>query len=340
MELNKAAIDRCNILNNEYAVADIKGHLDIQGTVFEGDIWLTVEQTAAYFGVDTRTVKRYIKEYGEELKSNGYCVLVGEKLGKFIEATTFVRDINVPHKQQSKARSLGVFNLKAFLNLAMLLSESQKARELRQLMLNIATNSIRQRTGGNIKYVNQRDNRFAIAWNGSKKYNSRLRRAIKRHTIDGERTINPNVYNDITYRNVFREKNHEYRNLLELSQYDKTRRTMYAEVLTTIASYENAVAATIEQTARQQNRKMNRDEVLQIFEQTAQNPALTPQIENARVTMASFDNALRNKQHEQLEEYIYPINKSGYERFLSDKNKEFNKIIDNNEDVYQRLKDQ
>lgn len=63
------------------------------------------------------------------------------------------KDINVP----SKIRQLGLFDFRAFLNMAMLLSESEKARALRQLMLDIVIDLINRRTGGGTKYINQRD---------------------------------------------------------------------------------------------------------------------------------------------------------------------------------------
>ena len=44
--------------------------------------------------------------------------------------------------------------------MAMLLSESEKARALRQLMLDIVIDLINKKTGGSTKYINQRDQNF------------------------------------------------------------------------------------------------------------------------------------------------------------------------------------
>lgn len=63
------------------------------------------------------------------------------------------KDINVP----TKTTVLGVFDFRAFLNMVMLLSESEKARALRQLMLDIVIDLINRKTGGGTKYINQRD---------------------------------------------------------------------------------------------------------------------------------------------------------------------------------------
>lgn len=35
---------------------------------------------AEFYGVDERTIKRYIKDYGEELKANGYFLSQGKEL--------------------------------------------------------------------------------------------------------------------------------------------------------------------------------------------------------------------------------------------------------------------
>lgn len=53
----------------------------------------------------------------------------------------------------AKYDSLVFFDFKAFLNIAMLLSESEKVRALRQLMLDIVIDLINRRTGGGTKYI-------------------------------------------------------------------------------------------------------------------------------------------------------------------------------------------
>ena len=42
----------------------------------------------------------------------------------------------------------------------MLLTESEKAKEVRSVMLDIVIDVINKKTGGNTKYINQRDNEF------------------------------------------------------------------------------------------------------------------------------------------------------------------------------------
>ena len=101
-----------------------------------------------------RTISRYLEQNGEELSENGYEVLRGKNLKSFLDAArNSGKDIKVP----TKTTVLGVFDFRAFLNMAMLLSESEKARALRQLMLDIVIDLINRKTGGGTKYINQRD---------------------------------------------------------------------------------------------------------------------------------------------------------------------------------------
>ena len=132
-DLTTSRIDRQNILNNEMAIEEIQKNV-VEKMVFWNDkYYLTKEMLASFFDVEVRTIERYISTYSEELKENGYELLKGKRLLSFITAydETFATDINVAHK----IRSISVFDFRAFLNMAMLLSESDKARALRQLML-------------------------------------------------------------------------------------------------------------------------------------------------------------------------------------------------------------
>ena len=94
----------------------------------------------------------------EELAKNGYESLMGKRLISFKLAAknNFGREVNFP----TKITVLGIFNFRAFLNIAMLLPRSEKAKQLRSLMLDITIDFINRRTGGSIKYINQRDEDF------------------------------------------------------------------------------------------------------------------------------------------------------------------------------------
>ena len=160
-DLTVSRIDRQNILNNDLAIQEIQSKSGIDGILWEGKLYVTREDVSSYFAVDIRTIGRYIEQNNEELTQNGYEVLKGKRLKSFLEASQgrFAKDINVP----SKIRQLGVFDVRAFLDLAMLLSESEKAKALRQMMLDIVIDLINRKTGGGTKYINQRDKDYVFA---------------------------------------------------------------------------------------------------------------------------------------------------------------------------------
>lgn len=81
-----------------------------------------MKNTADFYEVDERTIKRYIQVHGDELRANGYFLSEGNSLKEL--KLHFVRDINVP----KFTRQLGVFSFRAFLNIGMLLTESEKAK--------------------------------------------------------------------------------------------------------------------------------------------------------------------------------------------------------------------
>ncbi len=157
-DLTSSQVDRQNILNNDLALSEIQERSNYKGIVFENKIVFTKDMVANFFEVDTRTIDRYISDFSDELKDNGYEILKGKKLKIFLHACKmyFGNDINVA----TKTTILGIFDFKAFLNLGMLLSESEKARVLRQAMLDIVIDIINQQTGGSTKYINQRDKDF------------------------------------------------------------------------------------------------------------------------------------------------------------------------------------
>ncbi len=96
-------------------------------------------------------------------------------------------------------------------------------KQLRSLMLNIATNTITRLAGGNTKYINQRDEKFLLASYYNENYNRKFRDALKNYVTDKtDRAKYPN-YNDKVYKVIFRENAADYKRLLELSKNDKVR---------------------------------------------------------------------------------------------------------------------
>lgn len=157
-DLTTSEIDRQNILNNRYAVAEIEKAAGIQGIPFEGKTVVLKEQVAAFFEVTPRTVDNYLEKFGSELVRNGYVVLKGKRLKemKLAMKDAFGSEANFV----TKTTVLGIFDIRAFLNLAMLMTESHRAALVRQMILDVVIDTINARTGGGTKYINQRDEDF------------------------------------------------------------------------------------------------------------------------------------------------------------------------------------
>ena len=128
-------------------------------------------------------------------------------------------------------------------------------------------------------------------------------------------------------------------NALNLSAKDRVRDTFYSEILTLIASYECGLAEMIKQQSTALGHKLNNWELSGLFTAFENLPLWKPLIIQARTKMASRDMALRDAFHYQLKEYIRPLEKNEYERFLGDAGHELEKLMDENRDVLARLKE-
>lgn len=88
---------------------------------------------------------------------NGYWVLRGNSL----------KNIKLAHGSDTnvatigaRASILGIFSFRAVLNLAMLVTESERAKTIRSRMLNIVIDVIAKKSGGSTKFINQRNSDY------------------------------------------------------------------------------------------------------------------------------------------------------------------------------------
>ena len=334
-DLTTSRLDRQNILNNDLAVEEIQTKSGIEGVMWNGRGYITRDAAAAFFEVDIRTIGRYIEQYAEELSQNGYEVLKGKRLKEFLDAAQgdFAKDIYV----LSKIRQLGVFDFRAFLNLAMLLSESDKARALRQMMLDIVIDLINRRTGGGTKYINQRDKDFLFSSLQEDNYRKQFTGALK--TCVEDDGFKYAHFTDLIYVSIFREKAKEYKKILDLRAKDKVRDTFYSEILDIIAAYESGLADAIKKEYEKKEQPLSIAETEALLIRFESMALWKPLIQRGRIKMASRDMALRDAFHYQLSEYIQPLEKDEYQKFLGVAGEELERLMEENRDVLKRLKE-
>lgn len=336
-DLTVSQVDRQNILNNPYALIEIEKAIGMRGIPFEDKTVLLKEQVANFFEVTLRTVENYLDQHSAELSKNGYEVLKGKRLKLLKEAILAMDVPETDFGNIAKTPQLGVFDLRAFLNLAMLVSESQRAKLLRQAILDIVIDTINQRTGGGTKYINQRDEDFLQSAFIEENYRKGFTDALKDCVDMGN--FKYAVYTDKIYVSIFRENAKEYRKILKLKEKDRVRSTLYSEVLDLIASYECGFADLLQQQAKLQGRKLKPSEVDNLFRAFEAQPLWKPLIEKARMKMASRDLAFRDALHHQLMEYVAPLQRDEFERFIGERSQELSERLADAKDVMKRLKE-
>ena len=331
-DLTISKIERQNVLNNRFAVDAIQDRLGIETLFFDNQYWLTKKMVADFFAVDVSTIDRYLTTNGDELKHNGYVLCKGKSLKEF--KLQFAHLIN----EASKTTQLGLFNFRAFLNLGMLLTESERAKSLRSMILDLVIETIHEKTGGGTKYINRRDINYIPAAIKEENYRKNLTAAINQY-VQGHQTYKYAQVTDLIYKAVFRENAKKYRDILRLDSKDNVRHTLYAEVLLVISSFENGVGASIQNRYKQNGGvKLTIEEVGQIVEELAEHPMQSPYLHDARTKMASRDYSFRDAFHGNIEEYLREVTPDEYERFIGDQSVDFDRILDSNKDVLRRLK--
>lgn len=331
-DLTVSNIERQNVLNNRFAIEHIQKTLDITGMMFDGEYRFTKKMVADFYEVEERTIERYIENYGSELSANGYFLCKGKQLKEL--KLQFAPVINVG----SKTTQLGLFNFRSFLNIGMLLAESEKAKALRSAILDIVIATINEKTGGGTKYINRRDINYIPAAITEENYRKNLTSAINQ-CVGGHKTYKYAQVTDYIYEAVFKENAKEYRKVLSLDTKDIVRHTLYAEVLLAISSFENGVGAAIQQRFRENGgRLLSMEEVKAIVNDLAEHPMQKPYLNDARTKMASRDYSFRDAYHGNIAEYLKAVTPEEFERFIGDQSVDFDNILADNKDVLKRLK--
>ncbi len=184
-DLTNSSLDRKNILNNNLAVQELYDQLGFYGIRFEGKYRFTKQMVADYFEVDARTIDRILENHKTELEQSGYELYTGQKLKdykeqviEFVKSARKKGDVSDIHvgdispgndkhvattaqlfeneiNNLQKTSVIGTFTYKAFLNVGMLLTGSEKAQKLRAAILDIVIDVLNKKLGGKTKYINQ-----------------------------------------------------------------------------------------------------------------------------------------------------------------------------------------
>lgn len=331
-DLTISNIERQNVLNNRFAVSKVQEHLDIEGMLFEGEYRFTKKMVADFYEVEERTIERYLEKHSDELAANGYVLCKGKHLKEL--KLQFAPVINVG----SKTTQLGLFNFRSFLDMGMLLTESEKAKKVRSLILDFVITTINEKTGGGTKYINRRDVHYLPAAITEENYRKNLTSAINQY-VDGHPTYKYPQITDFIYKAVFKENAKEYREVLKLDSKDNVRHTLYSEVLLVISSFENGVGAALSERFKENGgRLLTIDEVERIVNELAEHPMQKPYLNDARTKMASRDFSFRDVYHGNIADYLQAVTPEEFERFIGDQSIDFDRILADNKDVLKRLK--
>lgn len=357
-DLTNSAVDRRNILNNNTALQEVYEQVGFYGLKFEGKYRFTKQQIASYFEVDIRTIDRLLENHKQELEQTGYELFTGSKLKhfkeevlKFLEKAKSgedVHDISVVHIVQlfeneadglSKTVNLGVFTYKTFLNVGMLLTGSERAQILRSAILDIVIDVLNKKLGGTTKFINQREEEFLPSAIREYNYRKEFTNALDKY-IDSNK-FKYSQLTDKIYKSIFKENAKEYRKIVQLNNKESVRSTMYSEVLDLISGYENGYADFLKKKSEQLNRRLTLSEAHLLFNEfeSVMEAFISPLQEKARSLMASRDLAFRDALHEKLKDYINEVSADDFDKFLGERSMDLEKRLEDNKEVFKRLKD-
>ncbi|MFI2431598.1 restriction endonuclease [Streptomyces sp. NPDC018693] len=114
--LRNSVLDRTDVLDRVKALSLLPDGMHV-----------TTAMVAAYFEVAVKTLESLVEDHRDELEGSGYQVLTGTRLALFKRASGI----------QSRSKALALFSRRAVLNVAMLLRDSEVARQVRVYLLDM-----------------------------------------------------------------------------------------------------------------------------------------------------------------------------------------------------------
>ncbi|MEU9228998.1 restriction endonuclease [Streptomyces massasporeus] len=114
--LRGSVLDRTDVLDRVKALSLLPDGMHV-----------TTAMVASYFSVTVEVIRALVHDHRAELEASGYRVLTGTELSDFKQLSGI----------QSRTRSLALFSRRAVLNIAMLLRDSDVARQVRVYLLDM-----------------------------------------------------------------------------------------------------------------------------------------------------------------------------------------------------------
>lgn len=335
-DLTNSVVIRQNVLNNRYAVEEIQKTVGVTGVLFEQSYRFIKKQVADFYEVSERTIELCLDKNDKELARNGYEVIKGKRLIDFKLAASKVFDSETDFG--NKINQLGVFDFRAFLNVGMLLTDSEKARQLRSVILDIVIDVINKRSGAPTKYINQRDEDFILNFMRGEDYRKQFVDAL--HNCVDMGNFKYVVYTNKIYESIFKENAIEYRKILKLETKENLRNTMYSEVLDLISSYETGFADNLLKASKEKGRMLTSHETDKLFREFESMQLWEPLREKARKKMASRDLCFRDVLHQNLKEYVDAVPAGDFDRFLGEKSMEFEQRLADYKEALELLRNE
>ena len=361
--LTNSPRDRQKILNNPVLLHKIEQHLNldeflIDRLIYEDNLVFTKWQLECLFDVSTYSIKRCIEAHQQELQASGYLILKRDKLEEFfVSCNSSIKNTAIKYNLDVlKIRGLELFSFRAFLNMAMLLSESDEASFIRSRMLDILIDITLERENGRVRYLNRHIQRlFNLVYTKHYSCSGAFKDAVDRYVESSlsayqdatgkDIQLSTACHYDKIYELIFDNKHKQYRQYLGryTSSYEcnrdkykseakfrsyhsiknRYRIVLCYEICQAITNIEDLLAKEIQVTSERINRKIKFQELDKIVFDIKSNSQFKLFIEEARIKMATVDflnsseKSLKSILHDKMNAHYKTVSEKDLNDFIA-----------------------
>ena len=337
-DLTNSRESRQRLLNDVEVIRAFKDYINLNGFIYGETEWFSKEFASSFYQVSLKTIERILKSSEDQTLNNGYVVYTGGSLKELKSA------VDSSHQEHPlfilpQARQMGLLTLPALLNIGMLLTESDRAKEIRSLLLNIALDVANIRLGGRAGYVRRAD-LVSINTAGQEtltliEFKRSLLQDIswERYSIDDE-----SLFLDKIYKTVFLENYATYKQYLNSNLRKKDRPEMSSEISLVICALQHGFIAELATYRTHNLNKPTNTEALELLNRYLTRVESTMRFFYEKARMILLDS------HSNFPEVInssssQPSSKmSELEKQLGEKGREIHLLLRQNIAVFERLK--